>query len=72
MKCELKYVAHSYKNVLMNIKYILIIIAGVCIGIYSNMPEYTASVLAIVPFITLYIIGHIRCRKIRNVSGVKS
>lgn len=63
MRCELKYVAHSYKNVLVNVKYILVSIVGVYIGIYFDIPTQMASVLAVVPFIMLYIVGYVYCKK---------
>jgi predicted ABC-type exoprotein transport system permease subunit len=63
VKCELKYVAHSYKDVLTNVKYILVIVAGVCIGIYFNIPTYAVNILAVVPFIILYIYGYVHCKK---------
>lgn len=63
MKCELKYVAYSYKDVLVSVKCILIIIAGACVGIYLDIPAYVANIVAAVSPVMLYIAGYLHCKK---------
>ena len=63
MRCELKYVAYSYRDVLVSVKCILIIIAGVCIGIYLDIPAYMANVVVVVSLVMLYIAGYLHCKK---------
>jgi len=69
MKCELRYVAHGYKRVLTNIKYVLIIIVGVCVGANLNIPTYIVDISAVVPFIMLYITGYLYCKRRTNAAS---